>query len=90
MKLVSFVTASGTAYGVVKNGGVVDLRRRLGERLQTLCSPAKPELASELALHFEEGREFDQSSRYLILAAGNAARRFAHRESIQLDRKSGV
>ena len=36
MKLVSFVTASGTAYGVVKNGGVVDLRRRLGDRLPTL------------------------------------------------------
>jgi 2-keto-4-pentenoate hydratase/2-oxohepta-3-ene-1,7-dioic acid hydratase in catechol pathway len=36
MNLVSFVTANGTAYGVVKNGGVVDLRRRLGDRLPTL------------------------------------------------------
>jgi 2-keto-4-pentenoate hydratase/2-oxohepta-3-ene-1,7-dioic acid hydratase in catechol pathway len=36
MKLVSFVTAKGPAYGVVKDGGVVDLRRRLGDRLPTL------------------------------------------------------
>ena len=36
MKLVSFVTANGPGYGVVKDGGVVDLRRRFGDRLPTL------------------------------------------------------
>src|SRR5215472_15472205 len=29
------------------------LHRRLGERLEGLCTPCKPEIASELALHFE-------------------------------------
>jgi len=36
MKLVSLVTASGPGYGVVKDGGVVDLLRRFGDRLPTL------------------------------------------------------
>jgi 2-keto-4-pentenoate hydratase/2-oxohepta-3-ene-1,7-dioic acid hydratase in catechol pathway len=36
MKLVSFVTANGHGYGVVKDGGMVDLRRRFGDRLPTL------------------------------------------------------
>jgi len=53
------------------------LHRLLGQRLKTLCTPSKPELAAELALHFEGGREYDQAISYLILAAENAARRFA-------------
>jgi 2-keto-4-pentenoate hydratase/2-oxohepta-3-ene-1,7-dioic acid hydratase in catechol pathway len=36
MKLVSFVIGNGPGYGVVKDGGVVDLRRRFGDRLPTL------------------------------------------------------
>src|SRR6266436_975555 len=60
------------------------LHRLFGQRLKTLCTPSKPELAAELALHFEGGREYDQAISYLILAAENAARRFAHRDSIEL------
>jgi predicted ATPase len=60
------------------------LHRLLGQRLKTLCTPSKPELAAELALHFEGGREYDQAISYLILAAENAARRFAYRDSIEL------
>jgi 2-keto-4-pentenoate hydratase/2-oxohepta-3-ene-1,7-dioic acid hydratase in catechol pathway len=36
MKLVSFVSAGRTSYGVVKDGGVIDLGRRLGDRWPTL------------------------------------------------------
>ncbi len=36
MKLVSFVSAGRPGYGVVKDGGVVDLSRRFGDRLPTL------------------------------------------------------
>src|SRR5215469_5739727 len=60
------------------------LHRVLGQRLKKLCTPSKPELAAELALHFEGGREYDQAISYLILAAENAARRFAYRDSIEL------
>jgi hypothetical protein len=60
------------------------LHRLLGQRLKNLCTSEKPELAAELALHFEGGREYDQAISYLILAAENAARRFAYRDSIEL------
>ena len=36
MKLVSFILAGRPGYGVVKNGGVVDLGRRFGDRCPTL------------------------------------------------------
>src|SRR6202047_3145254 len=61
-----------------------NLHRLLGHRLKTLCTSGKPELAAELALHFEGGREYDQAISYLILAAENAARRFAYRDAIEL------
>jgi tetratricopeptide (TPR) repeat protein len=41
-------------------------------------------LASELALHFEEGRDYEQASRFLILAAENTARRFSYRDALQI------
>ena len=43
---------------------------------------AAREAASELALHFENGRDFARAARYLILSAENAARRYAHLDSI--------
>ncbi len=58
--------------------------RSLGERLMPFCTTEKPELASELALHFEEGRDFEQAARCLMLASQNAAKRFSHRDSIQV------
>ena len=48
------------------------------------CTAGRPELASEVALHFEEGRNYEQATRCLMLTAENAARRFAHRDSIQV------
>jgi DNA-binding winged helix-turn-helix (wHTH) protein/tetratricopeptide (TPR) repeat protein len=60
------------------------LHRRLGERLWTLCVRGKPELAGEVALHFEKGGNYEQATRCLTLAAENAVRRFAYRDSIQV------
>jgi DNA-binding winged helix-turn-helix (wHTH) protein/tetratricopeptide (TPR) repeat protein len=60
------------------------LHRSLGGRLSTLYSTHRPELASELALHFEEGGDYERAAYYLLLTAKNAARRFAHRDSIQI------
>jgi DNA-binding winged helix-turn-helix (wHTH) protein/tetratricopeptide (TPR) repeat protein len=60
------------------------LHRTLGEWLKPACNAGRRELASEIALHFEEARDFEQATRYLILAAENAARRFAHRDSIRV------
>jgi len=64
----------------------VKLHRGLGERLESLCTPdkGKQELASELALHFERGRDYERAIRYLIMAADNAARRFAYRDTVHV------
>jgi len=60
------------------------LHHVLGERLEALCVPCEMELATELALHFEECHEFQQAVRYLMVAAKNAARRFAYHDSIEI------
>ncbi|HLH43582.1 MAG TPA: AAA family ATPase [Bryobacteraceae bacterium] len=61
-----------------------DYHLRLAQTLETMSAPAKiPELASELALHFEHARDFERAAHYLVLSASNAARRFAHGDSVQ-------
>ncbi len=60
------------------------LHQTLAERLMPFCDAGKRELASELALHFEEGRDQEHAMQYLMLTAENAARRFAYRDSIQI------
>jgi DNA-binding winged helix-turn-helix (wHTH) protein/tetratricopeptide (TPR) repeat protein len=54
----------------------------LAHGLESLRSPEETEAAAEIALHFEQGREYDRAIQYLLLAAENATRRYAHRESI--------
>src|SRR5262249_3819085 len=56
----------------------------LARRLQAFCDPCEQELATELALHFEGGRDYEQAIHYLILAANNATRRFSYRDSIEI------
>src|SRR5260370_822469 len=62
------------------------LHHNLAERLKGLCTSAEheQELASEIALHCEGGRDYEATIPYLILAAENAAGRFAHRDSMAL------
>jgi DNA-binding winged helix-turn-helix (wHTH) protein/tetratricopeptide (TPR) repeat protein len=60
------------------------LHLSLAEALRPCCAAGRVELAAALALHFEEGRDYQQAARYLMVAAGNAARRFAHTDSIEV------
>jgi DNA-binding winged helix-turn-helix (wHTH) protein len=53
------------------------------EKLYSARADSSGEMASEMALHFENAREFDRAASYLMLSAENAARRFAHRDSVQ-------
>ncbi len=71
-------------YRKLSNANRSRLHRSLGERLSALYSTNGPELASELALHFEEGGDYERAVHYLLLTAENAAKRFAHRDSIQI------
>jgi DNA-binding winged helix-turn-helix (wHTH) protein/tetratricopeptide (TPR) repeat protein len=60
------------------------LHRILGNRLEELGTSSEQELATELALHFEEGHEHHKAVRYLIVAAENAVWRFAYRDAIAI------
>jgi DNA-binding winged helix-turn-helix (wHTH) protein len=60
------------------------LHLSLGEQLMAFCTAGRRELASELALHFEEGRDYEQATRCLILTAENDSRRFALGDSIRV------
>lgn len=64
------------------------LHLTLAERLMPICTAGKSELASELALHFEAGRDYERAARCLMLAAENTQKRFSDRDSIQLLRQA--
>ena len=48
----------------------------VGERLEAFHAQRRSEAAAELAHHFEQGGDWLQAIRYLMLAANNACRRF--------------
>lgn len=60
----------------------VSFHRSLAEGLESLGAQIKPEMAAKIALHFEEGRDYERAIRYLLLTAQNARHRYAHREAI--------
>lgn len=62
--------------------------RRIGERLEELYAGRVKECATELAMHFEEARDWLRAVRYLRLAAESAAEHYAHRESAALLRRA--
>src|SRR5262249_18284729 len=62
----------------------VSFHRRLADGLERLRSSVEPELAAELALHCEQGGHYERAVRYLMLAAHNATRRYAHRQAIEV------
>jgi DNA-binding winged helix-turn-helix (wHTH) protein/tetratricopeptide (TPR) repeat protein len=57
---------------------------RLGRHLMAFYTAGKSELAPEMALHFEKGRDYEQATRCLIVAAENASRRLAHVDCIRV------
>ncbi len=71
-------------YRRLSEGTRSKLHLLLARRLKGLCNPCEPELAAELALHFEGGYEYEQAIYYLIHAANNAAGRLAYRDSIEI------
>ena len=56
----------------------------LAQRLKAFSDPCEHEWATELASHFEGGRDYEQAIRYLMLAAENAAGLFAYRDCIEI------
>ena len=65
----------------------VQLHRRIGERGEELYGERAREIAAELAMHFERGRDYKRAAKYLQQAADNAIRRFAYQEAVALARR---
>jgi predicted ATPase/DNA-binding winged helix-turn-helix (wHTH) protein len=65
----------------------VQLHRRIGERGEEIYGERAREIAAELAMHFERGRDFKRAANHLQQAADNAIRRFAYREAVGLARR---
>ena len=60
----------------------VQLHRLIGTRLEAGYAEQAGEIAAELAVHFERGRDTQRAVQYLGQAGENAARKSAHREVI--------
>ena len=71
-------------YGRLSDLSRSKLHRLIGERFETLVGPQTLALAPELALHFEKAHLYERAIRHLMDAAGNAARRFAIRDSLDV------
>jgi DNA-binding winged helix-turn-helix (wHTH) protein/tetratricopeptide (TPR) repeat protein len=64
------------------------LHRQIAERIEALSANHLEEAASELAMHFEQARSYDQAIRYLKLAAKTASSRHAHTEALVMLRRA--
>jgi predicted ATPase/DNA-binding winged helix-turn-helix (wHTH) protein len=69
-------------YERISPGRRVALHRRIGERLEAGLGERAVEVATELAMHFERGRDVSRAIRYLRLAGEIATQRSAAREAV--------
>jgi predicted ATPase/DNA-binding winged helix-turn-helix (wHTH) protein len=65
----------------------VHLHRKVGSRAEELYGERAGEIAAELAMHFERGRDHRRAVKYLAQATETAIRRFAYQEAIVLARR---
>ncbi|NOT55415.1 MAG: AAA family ATPase, partial [Deltaproteobacteria bacterium] len=71
-------------YERVTGGKRVELHQRIGECLEHGYHNRKQEVATELALHFERGKDFHRAVQYLGQAAETANQRCAYPEALRL------
>jgi DNA-binding winged helix-turn-helix (wHTH) protein/predicted ATPase len=63
-------------------GHRVGLHLRVGDRLERAHGAGAGDIAGELALHFEAGRDFERAAHYRRLAAEAALRQHGYREAV--------
>jgi predicted ATPase len=68
-------------YAGIAVGHRVGLHLRTGERLERAYGERAPEIAGELAMHFEQGRDAERAVRYRTQAGQHALRQHAYREA---------
>jgi len=66
----------------VSAAGRLRLHRRVGEWIEHTYGAQVAAMAGPLAWHFQEASDYRRAIRYLVLAAENAARRFAYADAI--------
>jgi len=71
-------------YERIPVGQRVTLHKQIGEREEAAYGERAREIAVELAVHFERGRDYRRAVQYLQQAGENAVRRSAHQEAINL------
>jgi predicted ATPase/DNA-binding winged helix-turn-helix (wHTH) protein len=60
------------------------IHQRIAERGIAVYGDRSSEIAAELAMHFEQSRDWPRALQYLVQAAENAARKSAHHEAADL------
>ncbi len=68
-------------YDRVPSGQRQRLHQYIGKRLEAGYTDRVHEIAAELAMHYEYGRDYQRAVHYRQLAAENACRRYAYREA---------
>jgi DNA-binding winged helix-turn-helix (wHTH) protein/predicted ATPase/energy-coupling factor transporter ATP-binding protein EcfA2 len=63
------------------------IHQRIGERAVEIFRERASEIAAELAMHFEQSRDWPRALQYLIEAARTATQRSAHHEAAELSRR---
>lgn len=64
-----------------------EMHRRISKSGEEIYGDRVSEIASELAVHFAQGRDWKRAVKYHLMAAENASRRFAHYEAAALTRR---
>lgn len=60
------------------------VHQQIGEHEEAVYGERAREITAELAIHFEQGRDFNRAGQYLAHAGKNALRHSAHQEAITL------
>jgi predicted ATPase/DNA-binding winged helix-turn-helix (wHTH) protein len=74
-------------YGLLPPVRRAQIHRRIGERGEAIYQDRVREIAAELAMHFEQGRDLARAVKYLVQATENATHRSAHHEAASLARR---
>ncbi len=74
-------------YSLISPMRRAQIHQRIGERAVEIFGERANEIAAELAMHFEQSRDWPRALQYLIDAARNATQRSAHHEAAELSRR---
>ena len=74
-------------YSLISPMRRAQIHQRIGERAVEIFRERASEIAAELAMHFEQSRDWPRALQYLIEAARTATQRSAHHEAAELSRR---